>query len=48
MSKLNEANQLDKFKTIVVNQLTDEMKEGIVAAFNAIKDNLTFYMDEVT
>ncbi len=47
MSKLEETTQLEKFKTIDVDQLTDEMKEGIVAAFNAIKDNLKFYKDEV-
>ncbi len=45
--ELKQANQLEKFKSTGVNQLTDEMKEGIVAAFNAIKDNLTFYKDEV-
>jgi len=46
-SKLEEADQLEKIKTIDVDQLTDELKEYIVAAFNAIKDNLTFYKDEV-
>ncbi|MCP4374366.1 MAG: TIR domain-containing protein [Deltaproteobacteria bacterium] len=46
-SKLKEANQLEKIKTIDANQLTYEMKEQIIAAFNAMKDNLTFYKDEV-
>ena len=46
-SKLKKANQLEKFKRIEVNQLTDEMKEDIVVAFNAMKNNLTFYKDEV-
>ncbi len=46
-SKLNKTEQLAKVKTIDINQLTDELKEDIVAVFNAIKDNLTFYKDEV-
>ncbi|WP_133111686.1 hypothetical protein [Candidatus Scalindua japonica] len=45
-SKL-KPDQLEKFKTIDVNQLTDQMKEDIVAAYNAITDNLTFYKEEV-
>ncbi len=47
MSKLEETNQLDKIKTIEVNQLTEEMQNDIVDAFNDIKNNLTFYKDEV-
>ncbi len=46
-SKLKETNQLEKFKTINVSQLTDDMKEDIVAIFNAFKDNLTFYKDKI-
>ncbi|MCP4990631.1 MAG: ATP-binding cassette domain-containing protein [Colwellia sp.] len=44
---LGKANKIEKFKTISENQLTDEMKEDIVSAFNAIIDNITFYKDEV-
>ena len=45
-SKLKEANQLEKIKAIEdVNQLTDGMREGIVEAFNAIKDNPKFYKE---
>ncbi len=42
-----DLNQLDNIKGLEVNQLTDKMKENIVGALNEIKDNLTFYKDEV-
>ncbi len=47
ISKL-KAKQLESIKSIDdVKQLNKAMKEDIVTAFNAIKNNLTFYKDEI-
>jgi hypothetical protein len=42
-SKLKEINHLKNYKTINVNQITDDIKRDIIASFNDFKDDLKFY-----